>query len=173
MKNRGYVLFILAVIIISLMLFGFTYAYFYADATYISKTNTVLHSQELSLKFKGTNEVLNCLNIIPGDKCIKTFEVENTSNVETFYNIYMEDVTNEFNSDLVYTLKEGSTEIITETVAPETAVGKNYVKTGITIPAGSTKEYTLVLEFKYTTANQNILQGKEFRTTVGIDTAQV
>ena len=171
--NRKKKLIILAVAILSLTLIGITYSYFSANIIYVNKTDTVLHSQGLTLTFRGTNEVVNCGNIIPGDKCIKEFEVENTSNVETFYNIYMEDVTNGFNEDLVYTLEEDNTEIIPETVAPVTATGKTYIKTGVTIAAKATKKYKLTITFKYKDTDQNVNQGKEFRTTVGIDTVQV
>ena len=171
-KKKLMVVFTSCMVIIASVV-GYTYSYFSATVTNVNNTNTVLKSNKLSLNFKGQNEVINCTNIVPGDKCIKTFDVENESNIETYYNIFIENITNTFNSDLVYTLKEGSTEVITETVAPVTKNGKTYIKSNITIPASPGKHsYTLTFEFKYSSEDQNTNQGAQFIGTVGIDTEQ-
>ena len=151
---------------------GYSYSIFSANVTYTNKTNTVLRADTLTMTFRGLNEV-SCNNIIPGDKCIKAFEVQNTSSIATYYNIYMENIQNGFDTFLVYTLKEGNTEVVSETVTPGTRNGKTYILANVTIPANTTKSYTLTIEYKYSpTVDQSDTQGHEFRTTIGIDTVQ-
>ena len=50
---------------------------------------------------------------------------------------------------------------------------KTHSKTGITIAAGATKEYSLRVEFKYLDTPQNDYQNKTFNATLGIDTTPI
>ena len=135
----------------------------------VGKTQTVIKTNQLSLTFNGTSEI-NAEGIIPGDSFTKTFTVENTSSVKTFYNIYMEGITNEFNEDLVYVLTDGDGEVVAETPLPTTNAGKTYLFENIEIEPSEIKEYTLTIEYKYLDTPQNDYQGAEFKATVGIDT---
>ena len=155
-----------ALMIIGLL--GYTYSYFSATVTEENKTETVIKTKGLSLTFEGTSEI-NTSNMIPGDSFTKTFTVENTSTVKTFYNIYMENITNEFNEDLVYTLTDEDGEIVSETQLPQTNSGKEYLFSDIEIEVGEKKEYTLKIEYKYLDTPQNDYQGKYFKATLGID----
>ena len=94
------------VIAVILLIAGVSYAYYSATVTENNKTETVIKTDKLTLVFTGTNEITTGDNMIPGDSFTKTFTVENTSDVDTKYNIYMENVTNEFNEDLVYVLSD-------------------------------------------------------------------
>ena len=137
-----------------------------------NKTETVLKSNELNLIFTGTKEITTN-NMIPGDSFTKTFTVENTSNRAVDYNIYMENITNEFNEDLVYTLEDTTGSVIGETPLPVTNKDKSYLKTGISIDANTKKTYTLKITFKNTDEPQNDYQGKTFKGTLGIDTKKI
>jgi hypothetical protein len=154
------------------LLIGVSYAYYSANVKKINETKTVIKANELNLIFTGTSEI-NAENIIPGDSFTKTFTVENTSNRAVTYNIYLENITNEFNEDLVYTLIDEDGIVIKEEVLPSTNENKNYLITDVSIDSKETKTYTMKVEFKYSDKNQNTNQNKGFKATLGIDTTPV
>ena len=147
---------------------GYTFAYFSASVKENNKTETIIKTNELKLVFTGVKEI-TAENMIPGDSFTKTFTVENPSNVATTYNIYMEDITNEFNEDLVYTLTDEDGEVVAEMPLPVTNAGKSYIVSNIKIESLETKTYTLKIEYKYLYTPQNDYQGKYFKSTLGID----
>ena len=172
MKNRNLLLSFLGILIVILILIGISYAYYSAKIKENNKTETVLKSNELNLIFTGTKEI-TANNMIPGDRFTKTFTVENTSNRAVDYNIYLQNITNEFNEDLVYTLEDTTGSVIGETPLPVTNKDKSYLKTGISIEANTIKTYTLKITFKNTEEPQNDYQGKTFKGTLGIDTKRI
>ena len=163
---------VIASLVTVLVLSGVSYAYFSAKIKENNKTETVLKSNELNLIFTGIKEI-TANNMIPGDSFTKTFTVENKSNRAVDYNIYMENITNEFNEDLVYTLEDTTGSVIDETPLPVTNKDKSYLKTGISIEANTIKTYTLKITFKNTDEPQNDYQGKTFKGTLGIDTKKI
>ena len=163
---------VIASIITVLVLGGVSYAYYSAKIKENNKTETVIKTNELTIKYTGTQEI-NVDNIVPGDSMTKTFTVENTSNVSVTYNIYLENITNEFNEDLVYTLKEENNEIIKEEVLPTSSDKKSYLITDVEIKSQEVKQYEMTVEFKYSDKDQNKLQGKKFNATLGIDTTPI
>ncbi len=172
MKKKKLLIPVIASIITVLVLSGVSYAYYSAKIKENNKTETVLKSNELNLIFTGTNEI-TANNMIPGDSFTKTFTVENKSNRAVDYNIYMENITNEFNEDLVYTLEDTTGSVIGETPLPVTNTNKSYLKVGISIEAKTTKTYTLKIIFKNTDEPQNDYQGKSFKATLGVDTKKI
>ena len=158
-------------VVASLMILGilgYTFAYFSAGVRENNKTQTIIKTNKLDLIFTGTKEI-TAENMIPGDSFTKTFTVENPSNIATTYNIYMEDITNEFNEDLVYTLTDEDGEVVAEMPLPVTKSGKTYIVSNIKIESLETKTYTLKIEYKYLDTPQNDYQGKYFKATLGID----
>ena len=172
MKNKKVLIPVIASLVTVLVLSGVSYAYYSAKIKENNKTETVLKSNELNLIFTGIKEI-TANNMIPGDSFTKTFTVENKSNRAVDYNIYMENITNEFNEDLVYTLEDTTGSVISETPLPVTNKDKSYLKTGISIEAKTTKTYTLKITFKNTDEPQNDYQGKTFKGTLGIDTERI
>ena len=172
MKNKKIVLTVLGILIVLLSVIGITYAFFSAKIKENNKTETVIKTNELNIVFTGTQEI-NCSNIIPGDSCIKKFTVENISSVPVEYNIYMENITNEFNEDLVYTLEDENGSVVGEASLPVTNIDKSYLKDKINIEANTKKAYTLTIIFKNTDKPQNDYQGKSFKGTLGIDSNKV
>ncbi len=172
MKKKKLLIPVIASLVTVLILSGVSYAYYSAKIKENNKTETILKSNELNLIFTGTNEI-NANNMIPGDSATKTFTVENTSNRAVDYNIYMENITNEFNEDLVYTLEDTTGSVIGETPLPVTNKNKSYLKAGISIEANTKKTYTLTITFKNTDEPQNDYQGKTFKATLGIDTKRI
>ena len=150
MKKKKLLIPVVASLVTVLVLSGVSYAYFSAKIKENNKTETVLKSNELNLIFNGVKEI-SAPSMIPGDSFTKTFTVENTSNRAVDYNIYLQNITNEFNKDLVYTLTDGDTTLVSERRLPVTNTNKSYLKAGISIDAKATKTYKLKIEFKYTT----------------------
>ena len=172
MKKKKLLIPVIASLVTVLVLSGVSYAYYSAKIKENNKTETILKSNELNLIFTGTNEI-TANNMIPGDSFTKTFTVENTSNRAVDYNIYLQNITNEFNKDLVYTLTDGDTTLVSERRLPVTNTNKSYLKAGISIDAKATKTYTLKITFKNTEEPQNDYQGKTFKGTLGIDTKRI
>ena len=172
MKKKKVLIPVIASLVTVLVLSGVSYAYYSAKIKENNKTETVLKSNELNLIFTGTKEI-TANNMIPGDSFTKIFTVENTSNRAVDYNIYLQNITNEFNEDLVYTLEDTTGSVISETPLPVTNKGKSYLKTGISIDANTKKTYTLKITFKNTDEPQNDYQGKTFKGTLGIDTKKI
>ena len=172
MKKKKLLIPVIASLVTVLVLSGVSYAYYSAKIKENNKTETVLKSNELNLIFNGVKEI-TAPSMIPGDSFTKTFTVENTSNRAVDYNIYMENITNEFNEDLVYTLEDTTGSVIVETPLPVTNKDKSYLKTGISIEANTIKTYTLKITFKNTEEPQNDYQGKTFKGTLGIDTKRI
>ncbi|MBE6161770.1 MAG: hypothetical protein E7158_06095 [Firmicutes bacterium] len=170
MKDKKKQIFLVVGVLVLLLLVSVsTYAFFSANINKIKETETKVKTNELDITFNGTSEI-DYSSVIPGDSFIKTFTVTNHSNRAVTYNIYMQNITNEFGEDLVYRLRDNNGSVIAETPLPETNTGKTYLKTNISIESQETKSYTMTIEYKYTNENQSETQGHVFRGTVGIDT---
>ena len=169
MKNKKLLIPVIASLVTLLVLSGVSYAYYSAKIKENNKTETVIKSNELNLIFTGTNEI-TANNMIPGDSFTKTFTVENTSNRTVDFNIYLQNITNEFNDDLVYALNDDTGSVVGVTPLPVTNKDKSYLKTKLDIDSNTTKTYTLTITFKNTDEPQNDYQGKTFKGTLGIDT---
>ena len=169
MKKKIFLIPVVASLVTVLVLSGVSYAYYSAKIKENNKTETILKSNELNLIFTGTKEI-TANNMIPGDSFTKTFTVENTSNRTVDFNIYLQNITNEFNDDLVYSLNDDTGSVVGETPLPVTNQNKSYLKTKLDIDSNTTKTYTLTVTFKNTDEPQNDYQGKTFKGTLGIDT---
>ena len=170
--NKKKVAIITSVVVLLLLVAGISYAYYSATVKENNKTETVIKTNELEIVYTGTQEI-NVSDMVPGDSFTKKFTIENTSNIPVTYNIYLEGITNEFNEDLVYILKDKDGIVIEEEVLPSTNTGKTYLITDIEIDSNELKEYEMTIEFKYSDKDQNKLQGKNFIATLGIDTTPV
>ena len=162
----------ISALVILVSIIGYTYSYFSANVKEVNKTQTIVKANELNITYTGGQEI-NAGNMIPGDSFTKTFSVENTSNKAITFNIYMENIINEFNEDLVFSLSDEEGTLINNRILPTTNGEKKYLKANLQIEANTTKNYTLIVEYKYLpTTIQNTYQGATFSATVGIDTAQ-
>ena len=172
-NKRRTILIILAILILLLIFIGVTYSFYSARVKFVNKSQTIIKTNEVSLVYTGVKEITTGDSMIPGDSFTKTFTVENTSDTKTTYNIYMEQITNEFNEDLVFVLSDDNGEVVSETALPETNTGKSYLLKDIEIDGKELQSYTLKIEFKYLDTPQNDYQGKNFTATVGIDTNKI
>ena len=172
-NKRRNILIILAILILLLVFIGVTYSFYAAKTKFVNKSQTIIKTNQVSLVYTGVKEITTGNSMIPGDSFTKTFTVENTSDTKTAYNIYMEQITNEFNEDLVFVLSDDNGEVVAETPLPVTNTGKSYLLKDIEIDGGQLQSYTLKIEFKYLDTPQNDYQGKNFKATVGIDANQI
>ena len=135
MNKKKIIIPIVVSLVVLALLAGLSYAYYSANVKEVNQTETVIKTNELNIVFTGTNEI-NVDGIVPGDSFTKTFTVENTSNVEVTYNIFMEKITNEFNEDLVYTLSDEDGVVITEEVLPSHRLGRQPEGSQVSHPDG-------------------------------------
>jgi len=157
---------VLALVLVTVITYT-TYAYF--SATVIgNSTNTVLSTGTMAIEFSDGPQVrLN--NAIPGTYVEKTFTVTNVGTIDTYYDIYLSDLINNFanKSDLVYTLSStDGGQNISESEIPSVSTK---IVSSKAIAAGVTHSYTLRIEFKETNTNQDINKGKTFSTIVRIN----
>ncbi len=169
--NKKIVLIIASIFVVVALVAGVTYAFYSANVNRVNESQTVVKTNKLTLTYTGGQEI-NVTGIVPGDSFTKTFTVENTSNIAVDYNIYLDDVLNEFNEDLVYILSDENGIVIEETVLPITSSDRIYIKSNISIDAGDTRSYTLKITFKQSDNDQNDLQGKLFKATLGVDSGK-
>ena len=175
MNQKKTKLYLIGIIIVALVvgIISFTYAFYSANVKTTNQTQTVIKAAELNLIFTGTNEIV-AESIIPGDSFTKTFTVENTADAAATYNIYLEEITNGFNNDLVYILLDENGTVVEEKPLPKTTEGKVYIQTDINIDGKQKKEYTLKVEYKYLEdVDQSENAGAEFSGTFGIDTKKL
>ena len=170
--KKKIILIVASIFVVVALVAGVTYAFYSANVNRINESQTVVKTNNLTLTYTGGQEI-NVSGIVPGDSFTKTFTVENTSNIAVDYNIYLENITNEFNEDLVYTLSDETGNVIEETVLPVSNTGKEYLMASINIAASITKEYTLKITYKYSDDDQNAYQGASFSATLGVDTVKI
>ena len=170
MKRKNIIL-IISIIVILVFITSVSYAFFSARITKINETKTKVQTNTLGLEFNGTKEI-EYNSMIPGDKFTKTFTVKNISNRAVTFNIYLENIINEFDDFLVYKLDDNKGHVIEETVFPITNPNKTNIKTDISIASGETITYTMTIEYKYSeTVDQSSTKGHRLQATLGIDTA--
>ncbi len=145
-----------------------SYAYFTASVSGNNlANNNVITTGTMAVEFIDGNNLNLVENMIPGDYIEKTFSVKNIGTVEASYDIYLNDVYNDFEpmSDLVYELTSDSGANIAQTTCPDedTKIASN-----ITIGVGQTHNYTLKITFKETGENQDENKDKEFSAIIDL-----
>ena len=168
-KNNSktpYVIGILLALILVTVIISSSYAYFTATVTGTSNNNVVT-TGSMEIEFSDGPQV-GLENALPGSFVEKTFSVRNTGTVDTYYDIYMSDLINNFadKTDLVYTLTSSNGASVLETQVPDvnTKIVQNQA-----LAVGETHKYTLRITFKETNDNQDDNKGKTFSTVIRIN----
>jgi uncharacterized repeat protein (TIGR02543 family) len=169
MKKKIILLITFCVVFLTLII-SISYAMFSAKVTYVNQETTVIKAAELNLIYTGIKEI-TAENIIPGDSFTKEFSVENKTGKTTNFNIYVENVKNEFNEDLVYSIiDEDGNILVNEKSLPETTEGKAYLLRNAEIADKAVVNYTIKIYYKYLEdVNQSENNGASFGGTIGID----
>jgi len=161
-------LLVLSIFVISVATIA-SYAYFTASiGGNATASNTVIVTGYMEVTFENGNVVGTTSNMLPGDYVTLTFSVRNTGTVDTAYDIYLNDVINDFanKSDLVYELISSEGYNINQTTCPET---NTKIASNVAIGVGQTHNYTLKITFKETNSNQDNNKGKTFSTKVELE----
>jgi len=157
------------VFLIAIVSYG-TYAYFFAavGGTSDKKVSTINTAEISATLAEGT---LTGGNLIPGESVSKTFKVKNTGKSTLTYNVFLRDIVNNFvnKADLVVTLKEDGTTILSNYQFPNTSTTDIAIKTGLTIIKDQEKTYELIITYKNSASDQTADSGKTFSTKVGIN----
>ena len=172
-------------LLIVVLLIGFSYSFFRPDLKNNKKTESSIKTNTMGLIYTGQTDIEE-LNLVPGQILEKTFTVENKTDRDTWYNIYMQNIENDYGADVVYTLYETDEnyENIIRTAVPETKLPntnidtdtkKSYLETGIPIAAQPQIQYfKMVIEYKvYDNIAQIFDESASFSGTVGIDQEQM
>mgnify|MGYP003318211910 CR=1 FL=1 len=166
-KKKSLFMAIALLVLLIVIIAGSTYAYFIATINNDNAVDADIQARTLGLHFEDGAEI-NLPDALPGQTVIKKFSVENTGTESTTYNIYINDLINQFiNTDeVVYELSStngGAT--ITERAFP-TASG--VIASNIEIPKDTTQEYTMTIRYINTNSSQNIDMGKKISGVIQI-----
>lgn len=171
MKKRQITLMTLGILIVILSMVGVSYSYYTANIKEINKTDTVVKTDKLTLTYTGTKEI-EVYNLIPGSSYQKTFKVYNDSTKAVTYNIYMEQIINDFECGFNYSIEYEGKKLIEKSQLPATNTNKEYLVYEMHIGAKETQNFTMTINYENLGYNQNIDKGAEFIGTLGIDTIQ-
>ena len=145
-----------------------TYAFYSGRVNKSGDVTALFASKKLSVSFQDGPEIV-LDGALPGQKVLKTFSVTNTGNTTVTYHLEFIDVINELtrNSDLVYTLtstNDGAE--LSETIFPSE---DGTFASNIEIPANTTQEYTMLIEYKNLDENQSIDMNSHIHATIQIN----
>lgn len=169
--KRKILLVVLILLIITLSIVGISYSYYIANIKEMNKTNTIIKTNELTITYTGTTEI-QVYDLIPGSSYQKTFEVYNDSNKTVTYNIYMEQITNDFECGFNYSIEYDGNKLIENAQLPATNTNKEYLVYEMHIGKKQTQTFTMTIHYEKLQYNQNVDKGAEFIGTLGIDTTQ-
>ena len=159
MKNNKTVLIASVVIVIALIILTITGSYaFYTSVLSPSGNNTGgASAADLRLKFTDTtaDEYIEIANLIPGDKVIKTFTVENIGTATIKFKIVVNDIVNDAVTgfkhieDFTIDVYEGN-HLINTTTFPTTTSPISGNDALIIEPESGEVEYKVVITYKNT-----------------------
>ena len=161
---------IISALLIIVLVASSSYAFFVVNVNGNSvASESVITTGHMEITYNEGNIIGTTNNMIPGDYIEKYFRVTNTGNVDTYYDIYLNDVVNTFStkSDLAFTLiSEGDKgKSVTQTTCPD----KNTkIASGIKIGVGEYHNYTLKITFKNLNRNQDDNKGKGFSARIDL-----
>ncbi|MCI8394337.1 MAG: hypothetical protein HFH86_02510 [Bacilli bacterium] len=173
-KERKWLLMItfsLSILILIGIVIGGTYSFY---STAFEKGPDLNHNiTASSLEATLLDGEMTGENLIPGDVITKKFQIKNTGTGEVFFKLFWKSVTNNFinKNDLIITLEEGTNFLIHESdnqILPDTTTSATVLKDNMSIPGGTTKEYTLKIIYKNTEEQQIDDIGKSLSAVITI-----
>lgn len=185
MTRKETILALLGVAILSIATVGLTYAYFDQAATISNQEQTADYTvvDDVSLVYTdwtvASDNANLTWNLTPGVAQKKTFKVENTGDISTYYDIYFVNLKNTFtNNELVYTIKNTRTNNTIVSTRPLAYTGSNSVTNqkiveGIEIASGVTDTYELSVTFLNLSTDQTYNIDGEFMLKLGIAASSI
>lgn len=143
-----------------------SYAHFFATSTGVSRT-TFIRTGHMEITYVEGNVIGSTTNMLPGQYVEKSFSVQNTGTVDMYYSINLNNIINNFaaKDDLVCELIDGSGTTVAEAACPDV---NQAIKRHISLPVGTTQNYTLRVTFDETGVNQDDNKGKSFSAKIGL-----
>lgn len=150
------------------VVFGLSYAFFLSTFVENNVSQNVVVTGSMRVEYDDGNVITSKNGMYPGEYVTKNFTVENTGNVEAYYDIYLNEVVNTFNtkSDLVYELITEDGRSITQTTCPSS---NGAIATAIPIGVGQTHHYSLKVTFRETSVAQDDNMNKRFSFKVELE----
>lgn len=141
-----------------------SYAYFTASVNSSANAN-VITTGNMEITFEDGNTFGFGENFLPGDSVSINFNVRNTGDVYSAYDLYLNDVINTFvnKDELVYELISADGVNISESECPATS---SVIYQGIGIDVGDTHHYTLKVTFLNKDYSQDDNQNATFHASV-------
>ena len=170
MNDRKKFIGLTALVLVLTFAVGVSFAYFTAQVLGNSNASeTVITTGNMSLIFTD-GPTITASNLFPGQSATKTFTVQNNGDVDTYYDIYLSRVTNDFanKEELICTLSYIDENSVNQTVSATCPSVAQKLLTR-TIAVGVTQSYTLTIEFLETHDNQDDNKGKTFTATISIN----
>lgn len=170
MKNYklNFILCLIGIIIISLFMVYSTYAYFTIDVDGEGKEiELTTFDKNTTIIYNDTSNV-SMVNAYTGDEIIKTFTVENTSELILYYDILFNNVVNNFENkeDLVYTLESNDAAKREVSILPSE---NEAIATDIIIYPHEKHEYTMTITFLKKKSDQSANMNKTFSSNIKVE----
>jgi hypothetical protein len=145
-----------------------SYAYYTANVSGNNSSNNVITSGYMEITFENDfDDEIQVVGMLPGNTETKRFSVRNTGTTEAYYDIYVNNVINNFEikSDLHCKLQESNLGVIYDGDCPHLS-GK--LVSGINIDYNAIHNYTFEVSFLERDANQDPNQGRTFSTEINL-----
>lgn len=145
-----------------------SYAYYTANVDGNNSSNNVITSGYMEITFENDyDDEIEVVGMLPGNTETKRFSVRNTGTTEAYYDIYVNNVINNFEikSDLHCKLQESNLGVIYDGDCPHLS-GK--LVSNIYIDYNIVHNYTFEVSLLERNANQDPNQGKTFSTEINL-----
>ena len=169
--KKTYIVIVSAILILFCLMYSVSYAYFSIkvnnDFNNGTSGNTTIGSDTVKDIIISDGTKVTSSNIIPGESVTSTFTVQNPNEVSLCFGLDWINVVNEFvnKSDIVVSLKDENGTVLLEDKEFPTENNTTLIE-GLTIPANTTKTYTLTVTYKDTDKDQSVDMNKKFQATL-------
>ena len=169
--KKTYIVVASAIMILFCLMYSVSYAYFSVKVTNDfnggNKGSTVIGSDTVKDIIISDGTKVTSSNIIPGESVTSDFTVQNPNGVSLCFGFIWSNVVNEFTrtSDLVVSLQDENGEVLIENVEFPSDNDTTFIE-GLSLPANTTKKYTLTVTYKNTDEDQSADMNKKFQATL-------
>ena len=168
MKKYGKLIISLIVFIVLAIATTISFAYFSANVIQNNINDNVITSGNMEITYDDGNGIQFRNNVLPGNSIYKWFIIKNTGTVDAYFDVYLVDVINTFNteSDLVYSISSYHEAASHDIIMPHE---NTKIMSNVFIKAGDTYTYQIEVEFKETNQSQDDNQGAVFSAKISLE----